>query len=126
MCCTLCDSVHEYHMTGRVSEESLDAFNGTLTGVKKPLMNMPSITDQVQVVTVRGQANLKGSLLNERLTIMARIKGRKRGPQAIRIGSLDKARINIGELRIVLFKGERYCELQSGALLPEVWQDIYK
>ena len=44
--------------------------------------------------------------------------------------SLNETCIKIGELRIVLqivdFEGERYCELQNGGLLPEVWQVIYE
>ena len=40
--------------------------------------------------------------------------------------SLNETCIKIGELRIVEFEGERYCELQNGGLLPEVWQVIYE
>ena len=64
---------HTYHMTGRVSEESPEAYNGRLAETKRPLRGMPATDDRAQLITAQGQANLKGVILDERLIIQEKI-----------------------------------------------------
>ena len=82
--------------------------------------------NRVQVTTAQSHGNLKGSTLNEKLAIEKRIKGKKRGPRGPRARRLDERRVVLGEGGIEQFNGDRYLKLQSGSLLPEVWQDVYE
>ena len=65
--------MHEYHMTGRVSEESPEAYNATLAETKRLLNIMPVKNKRVQTTTARTQSNLKGAVLEPRLAIQKKI-----------------------------------------------------
>ena len=61
---TIREFVHKYHMSGQISEESNKAYNGTLAETKKVLRNMPSTNQNIDKITERSQANLKGKFYN--------------------------------------------------------------
>ena len=124
--CTVREFVHEYHMTGRVSEESPEAYNATLAETKTLLNRMPIKNIRVQTTTARTQSNLKGAVLEPRLAIQKKIKGKKRGPQRPRVRTLDKSRVALGDGGNMVFRGECYFNLPSGNLLAQDWQDIYE
>ena len=67
--CTIREFVHEYHMTGRVSEECPESYNATLAECKRLLNRMPVKNKRVQTTTSQTQANLKGVVLEPRLAI---------------------------------------------------------
>ena len=124
--CTVRHFVHEYHMAGRVSEESNEAYNGTLKHVKGPLRAMPVKGKRIETITNRAQRNIKGPVLDAKLKTQSSIKGKRRGPQ--------KKKAMVTEDRYVVgngggvheIDGERYVLLPTGNLLPECWMDIYE
>ena len=56
-------------MTGRISEESNEAFNGTLATVKSKLKSMPTTATRVEVTNARTQSNLKGEILDLKVAL---------------------------------------------------------
>ena len=51
-------------MTGRISEESNEAFNATLANVKSRLRCMPTTSTRIETTNARTQANLNEEVLN--------------------------------------------------------------
>ena len=123
--CTIRHFVHKYHMTGRVSEESNESFNGVLARVKRLLASMPATVGRVELINARTQANLKGEILEPKLIIMNAGKGSKRGPYKIRARDNEGTKIVTSVVSYVEFKGKRYFQLATGNMLPEKWRDIY-
>ena len=78
--CTLHRFIHNYQMAGRVSEESNEAYNGTLGFVKGNLKSMPNKKQRVHTTTSREQGNIKGPILEARLNVQKVSAGNKRGP----------------------------------------------
>ena len=124
--CTVCKFVRQYHTTGRVSEESPEAYNATFAETKRLLNRMPIKNKRVQTTTARTQENLKGVVLEPRLAIQKKIKGKKRDPLRPRVRTLDESRVALGDRGTVVFKGEYYFKLPSGNLLAQDWQDTYE
>ena len=81
MFCTIRRFVHRYEMAGRISEESNEAFNGTLADIKAMLRCMPTTTTRVEVTNARTQSNLNGDIMQEKIVLKTGITGKKRGPQ---------------------------------------------
>jgi hypothetical protein len=67
LCCTVQNSVHVYPMACQVSEESNEAYSGTLKHVKGPLQETPIKSQIIEAVTNRGQGNIKGPVLEAKL-----------------------------------------------------------
>ena len=61
--CTIRQFVHTYHMAGRVSEESGEAYNGTLKFIKGNLGSMPNKNKRITTTMAKEQGNIKGSIL---------------------------------------------------------------
>ena len=89
--CTIRRFVHTYHMAGRVSEESGEAYNGTLKVIKGHLKSMPLKEQRIATTTAREQGNIKGSILEARLQIQEFIKGKERGSQRPKARTIEKA-----------------------------------
>ena len=123
--CTVRNYVHLYHMAGRVSEESNEAYNGTLDDTKSTLRCMPSHTKRIDKVTERSQANLKGEVLESRLVIQNAKKSRKLGPQRPRALNQDGRVVRIVTDKYIEVDGESYVVLSSGNLLVKKWVDIF-
>ena len=113
-------------MAGRVSEESGEAYNGTLKVVKGNLKSMPLKKQRIATTTAREQGNIKGSILEARLQIQESIKGKERGPQRPKARTIKKRYIVDGGGGVVELDGERYVKLSNGNLLLECWMDIYE
>ena len=113
-------------MTGRVSEESNESFNGVLAKVKRLLASMPATVGRVELINARTQANLKGEILEPKLIIMNAGKGSKRGPYKIRAPGNEGTKIATSVVSYVEFKGKRYFQLTNGNMLPEKWRNIYE
>ena len=126
MFCTIRNFVHCYEMAGRISEESNEAFNGTLAEVKARLRCMPTTEKRVEVTNARTQSNLKGDILEEKLVLQSSIVGKKRGPQKARVRASDEVMVVTSVGGYLEFKGESYFVLTNGNLLPKIWEDIYQ
>ena len=124
--CTIRNYIHEYHMSGRVSEESNEAFNGTLAKVKALLRCMPGTIQRVELTNARTQGNLKEEILNEKIEILKSIEGSKRGPQKSGPARNGHGKIVSSTVGFIEFKGEQYFKLTNGNLLPAIWRDIYE
>ena len=111
--------IHEFHMAGRASEESNEAFNGRLTKVKDFLMRMPSTTQRIELTNARVQGNLNGEVLNDKLAIEKKTTGKKRGPQKKRARTSNSIQIISSELEEIQFENETYVKLTDGNLLPK-------
>ena len=123
--CTVRNYVHLYHMAGRVSEESNEAYNGTLDDTKSTLRCMPSHTKRIDKVTERSQANLKGEVLESRLVIQNAKKSRKSGPRRPRALNHDGRVVRIVTDKYIEVDGESYVVLSSENLLVKKWVDIF-
>ena len=126
MFCTMRNFIHFYKMAGRISEESNEAFNGTLAEVKARLRCMPTTEQRVEVTNARTQSNLKGHILEEKILLQESITGKKRGPQQPRVRSADGVRVMSRSRDYVVFQGETYFQLSNGNLLPRMWEDIHE
>ena len=126
MFCAIHDYVHQYHMAGRVSEESNEAYNGTLKEVKRILRCMVSDESRTQKITERSQINLNSGVVDKKLEISNRIKGKERGPYGRRMRRGDNQEVLRSEQSVRDVDGERFVVLNSGNLLPEKWLDIYE
>ena len=124
--CAIRRFVHNFEMAGRVSEESNEAYNATLQILKSVLMRMPSNNQCVQKITEQAQGNLKGDVMESRLAINEKKKGKKRGPYKPRARLSDERELLSGQESIREVRGERYMVLGSGNLLNEEWKDIYE
>ena len=111
--------IHEYHMAGRASEESNEAFNGRLTKAKDFLKRMPSTIQRIELTNARVQSNLNGEILNDKLAIEKKTTGKKRGPQKKRARTSNSVQIISAELEEIQFKGETYMKLTDGNLMPK-------
>ena len=67
-------------MTGRISEESNEAFNGTLARVKERLRCMPTTITTIEVTNARTQSNLKEDILDHKVALQVGISGKAKGP----------------------------------------------
>ena len=126
MFCTIRNFVHTYHMTGRISEESNEAFNGTLANVKSKLKSMPTTATRVEVTNARTQSNLKGEILDLKVALQEGTTGKKRGPQKPRTRSVEDMILTSMSSEYVEFKGEMFVKLVSGSPLPKAWEDLYQ
>ena len=123
--CAVRRYVHEYEMSGRVSEESNEAFNATLEEIKKVLRSMVSHRQRINKIDERSQGNIKGGVLEKRLMIEEAKKGTKRGPYKKRVKSAGNEEV-LSEIRSCReIDGERVVVLGSGNLLYEEWVDIF-
>ena len=124
--CTLRRYVHFYHMTGRTSEESNEAYNGTSSDIKAVVCCMPVHQQRIDVIAKRTQGNLKREVLACRLTISKNGKGKKRGPYKARmIHRNDRALMSCDNSSREV-EEEKYVVLNSGNLLLEKWMDVYE
>ena len=112
-------------MIGCVSEESNEAFNGTLKETKCILNKMSCVDQRIKKINERGQANLKGEVLNNQLAIYKTITGKKRGPYKARVQCQDGRILETGSLEIRQIDGEQYVVLPCGSLLREEWALFY-
>ena len=126
MFCTIRHFIHKYHMAGRVSEESNEAFSGTLAKVKRLLACMPATVGRIELVNARTQGNLKGEILEPKLIIRSAIVGKQRGPYKSRLESANSGKLVSSVVRSVEFNQKRYFELTNGNLILETWTDIYE
>ena len=69
--------VHTYEMTGRISEESNEAFNGTLADIKTRLRCMSTTSARVEVTNARTQNNLKEEILHDKVKLQDAIMRKK-------------------------------------------------
>ena len=113
-------------MAGRVSEESNEAYNGTLDDTKTTVRCMPSHAKRINKVTERSQGNLKGKVLESRLVIQKAKKSRRAGPQKQRALEQDGRTVRMLTREYIEFDGESYVVLNSGNLLVKKWVDIFE
>ena len=127
MFCTIREFVHQYEMTGRVSEESNESFNATLAEIKDRVKSMTSAKQRIEITNARTQGNLKEDILDDKISLQKSITGKKRGKQKPRVRALDGGAV-VETMRSmhVIFKGQEYCKLTNGNLIPKKWQDIYE
>jgi hypothetical protein len=125
MFCCIRRFVHTYEMTGRISEESNEAFNATLAHVKTRLRCMPTTSTRIETTNARTQSNLNGEVLDVKVELQDSLKGKKRGTYKARVRVIDEMRLSSIEDDCVEFKGEMYLKLTSGNLMPKVWGDLY-
>ena len=126
MFCCIRRYVHTYEMTGRISEESNEAFNGTLADIKTRLRCMPTTSARVAVTNARTQNNLKGEILHDRMKLQDAITGKKRGSLKARARNVDDIALSSVDSEYIMFKGVNYLKLKSGNLLPKIWEDLYQ
>ena len=112
-------------MAGRISEESNEAFNGTLATVKSKLKSMPTTVTRVEVTNARTQSNLKGEIFDLKVALQEGTAGKKRGQQKPRATRVEDMMLSSMCSEYVEFKGEIFVKLVSGNLLPKVWEDLY-
>jgi len=118
--------VHKYERIGRVSEESNKSFNATLTEINYRVKCVPMTKQRIETTDAQTQGNLKGDILEEKISLKKAITGKRRGPQKPRVRTLDNdAPVYTMRSIYVSFKGEEYFKLGSGNLIPKKWQDIY-
>ena len=115
--CTIRNFVHKYEMTGRISEESNEGFNGTLADIKERLRCMPSHKERIHLTSAQTQGNLNGNILEEKLAIRASIEGKRRGPQKDKVQIADERSVVGGSGDSVLLRGDTYLRLQNGNLI---------
>ena len=85
-------------MTGRISEEGAEAFNGTQKRTKDSVKSMASHSKRIGKIAERSQGNLKANVMQNRLEIDRRTAGKKRGPYKPRTTDGGNSRIlNIAE-----------------------------
>ena len=114
-------------MAGQVSEESCEAYTGTLAETKSLLKSMPSTKTIAQVTNERSQANLKGSMLKGKLGLKQGVTKVERGPNRTpRRRNVDKRNLKMVAEEVVEFGGDLYGKLVNGYLVPRAWCDIYK
>ena len=125
--CTVRNFVHRYHMAGIVSEESNEAYNGTLATIKRPLCTMSSHTKRINKINERAQGNLKQKVMEQRLVIESATKKRKkRGARVARAREHDGRAVEIGSDKLKVVDGDTYVVLHSGNLLLKKWLDIFE
>ena len=113
-------------MTGRVSEESNESFNGVLAKVKRLLACMPATVGRVELINARTQANLKEEIIEPKLSIINAGQSSKRVPYKSRAASTESAKIASSVVSYMKFKGKRYFKLTNRNMLPEMWRDTYE
>ena len=124
--CTVRNYVHRYEMTGRISEESHEAYNATMADVKTIVRCMPCDEKRVEKIAERTQGNLKGEVATSRLEISRKRKGKERGLyKARRVHRHGRAVVSCGRLTREI-EGDAYFVLNSGNLLLERWRDVYE
>ena len=81
---------------------------------------------RIDKIAERTQGNLKGEVLDSRLAISDKRKGKQRGPyKARRIHRNGRAVISCDYVMREIEK-DRYIVLRSGNLLLEDWMDVYE
>ena len=60
--CTSHNFIYKYHMAGRVSEESNEAFNAVLANVKRMLRCMSATVGRIKTINQQTQVKLKSSV----------------------------------------------------------------
>ena len=118
--------VHVFHMTGRVSEEGAEAFNGVQKHTKSLLGCMPSNSRRINKIAERSQGNLKGDVMRRRIQIRDTTTKKKRGTYKARRTNEDHRTIVSITEQVRVVDGEEYTVLQSGSLLLKKWSDIFE
>lgn len=124
--CTMREYVHVFHMTGRVSEEGGEAFNGVQKRTKSSVGCMPSNRRRINKIAERSQGNLKGDVMRRRLQIKETTTKKKRGTYKARRTDEDHRTIVSVTERGKVVDGEEYTVLQSGNLLLKKWSDMFE
>ena len=114
MFCCICRYVHTYKMTGRISEESNEAFNGTLADIKTRLQCMSTTSARVEVTNARMRNNLKEEILHDKVKLQDAITGKKRGRLKARARNVDDIALSSVDSEYIMFKGVIYLKLKSG------------
>ena len=114
-----------YKMTGHVSEESNESFNGMLAEIKNHLKSMQGTKQRIGVTNSRTQGHLKGGILEERICLQTKITGKKRVLQKPRQRTIDNGTVLAMECGDVMLNGESYYRLTNGNMLPPKWCDLY-
>jgi len=123
--CATRNFIHKFGMAGRVSEESLEAFNAVLAEIKKVLRSMPVTTVRMNKINERIQGNLKQDVVKDRVMIEEKYTGAKRGKYRPRKRYDDGTKV-VGLVRETrTFRGETYVVLPDGSWLREEWSDIH-
>ena len=107
-------------MTGRISEESNEAFNGTLADIKTRMLCMSTTSARVEVTNARTQNNLKDEILHDKVKLQDAITGKKRGRLKARARNVDDIVLSSVDSEYIMFKGVIYLKLKSGNLLPKI------
>ena len=79
-----------------------------------------------QKIAERSQVNLNGEVVDKKLEISKRCKGKERGPYGRRMRRNENQVVLRSEQSVREVDGERFVVLNSGNLLPEKWLDIYE
>ena len=98
--------MYEFHTTGRISEDSNKAYNGTLAATKSLLIQISITNTSVQTITRRANGNLKGIILDKKLASRKKIHGKRRISYNTRVTGLNGRYGVLGEVRCVQFKGK--------------------
>ena len=90
-------------MTGRISEERKEAFNGTLADIKTRLRCMSTTSTRVEVTNARTQNNLKGDILDDKVKLQDAITGKKRGQLKPRARNADNIALSSVDSEYITF-----------------------
>ena len=87
---------------------------------------MPCDEMRTQKITERSQVNVNGGVVDKKLEIEERCKGKTRRPYGKRTMRGEHQVVLRREELIREVDGERYVVLDSGNWLPERWLDMYE
>ena len=124
--CTTRNYIHKYHMAGRISEESNEAFNAVLANVKRMMRSMPATVGRINKINQQTQVKLKSTVAQPGNIILDATTGKKRAPYGKRQITDGSAKLVTSIVKTVMYDDEAYFELANGTLLPERWRDFYE
>jgi len=114
-----------FGMAGRVSEESLEAFNAVLARMKELLRTMPVTTQRQKKVNERLQGNLKAEVVNNSALVKEKTTGAKCKRYRSRKRDDDRTKVVSSVTDTMVFKDEVLFALPDTSLLPEKWRDVW-
>ena len=111
--------LHKYKAIGRYSEESCEAYMSVLEKGKERLKEIPQTESRVNLLSGRGQGNLKTSVYEPKMKILKKSTGSPRGKYKPRKRYINNTKVVTSVVDIVVYEDDRYVRLTNGTLIPE-------
>ena len=119
MFCGMRNFVHRYKSAGRLLEESCESYMTVLDNTKRMLRGVLQTKSRVNIISARGQGNLKEGVYDPKMKVLKKRTGAPRRPYNPRTRRDNNTKMVTSVVDVVQYEGDNYVRLTNGTLIPE-------